>query len=102
MFEVDRNEWDAAFEAANADLDSWAALMGVVDRLAEEATHPVMAGLLVEVIAQAHRDPDCAALVAEGDQRMTRGVADLVAEAATAKQLIARVLRYNGPDASTR
>lgn len=139
MFEVDRNDWHAAFEAASADPDPWAALMGVVDRLAKEAAHPVMAGLLVEVIAQAHRDPECAALVAEGDRRMMRGVADLVerlresglaepglppetaarwvltiidgfhgrgypepdrdrgAEVTTAKQLIARVLRYAGP-----
>lgn len=141
MFELDREDWDAVFEAASTDPDPWAALMGVVDRLAKEAAHPVMAGLLVEVIAQAHRDPECAALVAEGDRRMMRGVADLVerlreaelaepelppetaarwvltlidgfhgrgypepdldrvAEVATAKQLIARILRYTGPDA---
>lgn len=139
MFEVDRTDWDAALETAAADPDPWAALMGVVDRLAAEAAHPVMAGLLVEIIAQAHRDPQCAALLAEGDRRMMRGVADLVerlresglaepglppetaarwvliivdgfygrgypepdrdrgAEVATAKHLIARVLRYNSP-----
>lgn len=139
IFEVDRTEWDAAFEAADADPDPWAALMTVVDRIAEEAAHPVMAGLMVEVLAQAHRDPDFAALLAESDRRMMCGVADLVerlrqaglaepglppdtaarwvliitdafygrgypepgrdraAEIATAKHLIARVLRYSGP-----
>ncbi|MGH4026049.1 MAG: TetR/AcrR family transcriptional regulator [Pseudonocardiaceae bacterium] len=78
IFEVDRTEWDAAFETARADPDPWAALMTVVDRIAEEAAHPVMAGLMVEVLAQAHRDPDFAALLAESDRRMMRGVADLV------------------------
>ncbi len=136
MFEIDRSEWDAAFEAAGANPDPWTALMRVVDQLAAEARHPLMAGLVVEVIAQAHRDPECAALLAESDRRMTRGIADLVerlreaglaepglppataarwiltitdgfhgrgypepdldrgAEVATAKKLIARVLRY--------
>jgi AcrR family transcriptional regulator len=78
MFEADRDEWDEAFAAARAQEDPWAALMGVVDRLAAEAAHPAMAGLLVEVLAQAHRDPEVAALVAETDRRMLRGVAGLV------------------------
>jgi hypothetical protein len=110
--------------------------MAVVDKLAEEAAHPIMAGLLVEVVAQAHRDPEFAVLLAESDRRTMRGIADLVdrlvaagladpglpsgtaarwvmtltdgllgrgypepdrdraAEIATAKQLIARILRY--------
>lgn len=139
IFEVDRAEWDAVFEVARADPDPWAALMTVVDRIAEEAAHPVVAGLVVEVLAQAHRDPDFAALLAESDRRMMRGVAELVerlrvtgradpglppdtaarwvltltdafygrgypepdhdrtAEIATAKHLIARMLRYTGP-----
>jgi len=37
-----------------------------------------MAALLVEVIAQAHRDPECAALAAAGDQRIIDGFAELV------------------------
>lgn len=78
IFELDRSEWDAAFEAAGAEPDPWAALMTVVGRIAEEAAHPVMAGLMVEVLAQAHRDPDFAALLAESDRRMMRGVAALV------------------------
>jgi len=41
MFEVDRSECDEAFEAAGADPYPWAALMGVVNRLAEEAGHSV-------------------------------------------------------------
>jgi AcrR family transcriptional regulator len=78
IFEVDHGDWDAAFAAARAEPDPWAALVGVVDRLAAEAAHPLMAGLLVEVIAQAHRDPECAALVAEGDRRMIHGIAELI------------------------
>lgn len=140
MFDADRDEWDEAFAAASAAPDPWSALMGVVDRIAEEATHPLMAGLIVEVLAQAHRDPEVAALVAEGDRRMIRGIAELVdrlvdgglaepgmpagtaarwvltvtdgfhtrgypepdrdhaAEVAVAKRLIARALRYTGPE----
>jgi len=42
MFEVNRSEWDEAFEAAGADPDP--VLMGeVIDRLAEEAGHSVLA-----------------------------------------------------------
>jgi AcrR family transcriptional regulator len=78
MFEADRDEWDEAFAAARAQPDPWAALMDVVDRLAAEAGHPLMAGLLVEVLAQAHRDPEVAELVAQGDRRMLHGVAGLV------------------------
>jgi AcrR family transcriptional regulator len=78
LFEADRDEWDGAFAAARADPDPWAALMGVVDRMAAEAGHPLMAGLVVEVLAQAHRDPEVAELVAQGDRRMLHGVAAIV------------------------
>ncbi|WP_459645926.1 TetR/AcrR family transcriptional regulator [Kineococcus sp. NUM-3379] len=82
IFELDRSEWDEAFAAAAADPDAWHALRGVVDRMATETRHPVVAGLLVEVIAQAHRDPRTAELVAEGDRRMVRGIGELVARLA--------------------
>ncbi len=78
MFDADRQEWDEAFAAAGAQEDPWVALMGVVDRLADEAAHPAMAGLVVEVLAQAHRDPEVAGLVAANDRRMLHGVAALV------------------------
>jgi AcrR family transcriptional regulator len=78
LFEADRAEWDEAFAAARDAEDPWAALMDVVDRLAAEAAHPVVAGLIVEILAQAHRDPEVAGLVADGDRRMVRGIADLV------------------------
>jgi AcrR family transcriptional regulator len=142
IWELDRDEWDAVLAAADADPDPWSALMAVVDKLAADAAEPMMAGLLVEVIAQAHRDPGFAAGLAESDRRQLAGVAGLVrrlrtagradpglpdAEAArwvltltdsflgrgypeperdrdaalaTAKRLVARVLRYPEPDAS--
>jgi AcrR family transcriptional regulator len=78
IFELDRDQWDTEFAAAAADPDPWHALSVVVDRMAEETAHPVVAGLLVEIIAQAHRDPACAALVAEGDRRMLSGVGEIV------------------------
>ncbi|WP_433872368.1 TetR/AcrR family transcriptional regulator [Saccharopolyspora sp. CA-218241] len=78
LFEIDRDEWDELFAATAADPDPWAGLMRVVDQLAADAAHPVLAGLLVEIFAQAHRDPECAALVAEGDRRMLRGITALV------------------------
>ncbi|WP_198679321.1 TetR/AcrR family transcriptional regulator [Thermomonospora amylolytica] len=78
MFELDRDEWDAALESALADPDPWAALMRVVDRIAAEAAHPLMPGLIVEILAQAHRDPELARLVAEADQRLFRGIAAII------------------------
>ena len=65
IWELDRTEWDEVFAAAEADPDPWAALMAIVDKLAADAAEPIMAGLLVEVIAQAHRDPEFAAGLAE-------------------------------------
>ncbi|MFW3171459.1 TetR/AcrR family transcriptional regulator [Geodermatophilus sp. CPCC 206100] len=78
MFEADRADWDEAFAAARDAEDPWAALMGIVDRLAAEAAHPVVTGLIVEILAQAHRDPEVAGLVADGDRRMMRGIAELL------------------------
>jgi AcrR family transcriptional regulator len=140
LFEADRAEWDEVFTTARADDDPWAALLGVVERLAAEAAYPLVQGLVVEILAQAHRDPEVADLVADGDRRMMRGIADLVdrlcaagladpgmpsptaarwvltltdgfhtrgypepdrdraAELATAKRLVARALRYTGPE----
>jgi AcrR family transcriptional regulator len=78
LFELDLDEWDAEFQAAETDPDPWAVLMRMVDRLAAEAALPLMAGLIVEVLAQAHRDPEVAALVSEADQRLFRGVTTIV------------------------
>ena len=139
MWEFDREELDELFAAAGADPDPWAVLMRLVDKHAAEAAEPIMAGLLVEVIAHAHRDAEFAAALAESDRRQIAGVADLVRRlreagridpglpdgeaarwvltltdgflgrgypepdrdavlaAATAKQLIARVLRHRNP-----
>jgi AcrR family transcriptional regulator len=135
IWELDRTEWDEVF-AAQADADPWAALMTIVDKLAADATEPIMGGLLVEVIAQAHRDPEFAAGLAENDRRQIGDLAhiirrlreagladpglpdeeaarwvltltdsflgrgypepdrDVAAAVATAKEMIARVLRY--------
>lgn len=78
LFDADREEWDEVFTAARARPDPWAALEDVVDRLAAEAAHPLVAGLIVEILAQAHRDPEVADLVAANDRRMLEGVAELV------------------------
>jgi AcrR family transcriptional regulator len=78
MLELDHDTWSTVLDEAAADPNPWAALMRVVDRLAAQATHPRMAGLLVEVVAQAHRDPRSASLLAEGDQQVMRGVATLI------------------------
>jgi AcrR family transcriptional regulator len=137
IWELDVDEWEQ-FHAA-ADPDPWTALMAVVDKLAADAAEPIMAGLVVEVIAQARRDPEFATGLAESDRRQLAGVAELVrrlreagradpglpdeeaarwaltltdafigrgypepdrdrtAQTATAKRMIARVLRYGGP-----
>jgi AcrR family transcriptional regulator len=52
IWELDRSEWEEVSAAAEADPDPWAALMAIVDKLAADAAEPIMAGLLVEVIAQ--------------------------------------------------
>ena len=78
IWELDRTEWDEVMAAADADPDPWAALMAIVDKLAADAAEPIMAGLLVEVIAQAHRDPGFAAGLAENDRRQISGVGRLI------------------------
>jgi AcrR family transcriptional regulator len=78
IWELDRTEWDEVYAAAEADPDPWAALMAIVDKLAADATEPIMAGLLVEVIAQAHRDQEFAAGLAENDRRQISDVARLI------------------------
>ena len=78
IWELDRTEWDEVFTAAEADPDPWAALMAIVDKLAADAAEPIMAGLLVEVIAQAHRDPEFAAGLAENDRRQIGDVGRLI------------------------
>ena len=78
IWELDRTEWDDVFAAAEADPDPWAALMAIVDKLAADAAEPIMAGLLVEVIAQAHRDPEFAAGLAENDRRQISDIAQLI------------------------
>jgi AcrR family transcriptional regulator len=78
IWELDRSEWDEVYAAAEADPDPWAALMAIVDKLAADAAEPIMAGLLVEVIAQAHRDPEFAAGLAENDRRQISDVASLI------------------------
>jgi AcrR family transcriptional regulator len=78
IWELDRTEWDEVFTAAEANPDPWAALMAIVDKLAADAAEPIMAGLLLEVIAQAHRDIEFAAGLAENDRRQISGVAELI------------------------
>ncbi len=78
IWELDRTEWDEVFAAADADPDPWAALMAIVDKLASDAAEPIMAGLLVEVIAQAHRDPEFAVGLAKNDHRQISDVARLI------------------------
>jgi AcrR family transcriptional regulator len=78
IWELDRTEWDEVFAAAEDDPDPWAALMAIVDKLAADAAEPIMAGLLVEVIAQAHRDPEFAVGLAENDRRQISGVAGVI------------------------
>ena len=78
IWELDRTEWDEVFATAEANPDPWAALMAIVDKLAADTAEPIMAGLLVEVIAQAHRDPEFAAGLAENDRVQISGVARLI------------------------
>ncbi len=83
IFEFDRDEWDAAFTAARAIDDPWRALMTLVDKIADDASSPLVSGLMVEVLAQAHHDAAFAALLAENDRRMTDCFAELLDAAAS-------------------
>ncbi|NAZ85335.1 TetR/AcrR family transcriptional regulator [Kineococcus indalonis] len=78
IFELDRAEQEEALARAVHDPDPWRGLTAVVERLWAETTHPVVAGLFVEVVTQAHRDPVVTRLVAEDDRRALDGVAALV------------------------
>jgi AcrR family transcriptional regulator len=78
LWELDVDEWERFHATIAAEPDPWAGLMSVVDKLAADAAEPMMAGLLVEVIAQAHRDPEFAAGLAASDRRQLAGVAELV------------------------
>jgi AcrR family transcriptional regulator len=84
IWELDRDDWAETIGAAQAHPDPWAALMAIVDKLAADATEPIMAGLLVEVIAQAHRDEEFAAGLAESDRRQIDGVAGIITRLRTA------------------
>jgi AcrR family transcriptional regulator len=84
IWELDRDEWDQTYATAQAEPDPWAALMAIVDKLAADAAEPIMAGLLVEVIAQAHRDEEFAAGLAESDRRQLDGIAAIIARLRTA------------------
>jgi AcrR family transcriptional regulator len=78
IWELDRSEWDEVSAGADADPDPWAALIAIVAKLAADAAEPIMAGLLVEVIAHAHRDAEFAAGLAESDRRQISDVARLI------------------------
>lgn len=66
--------------AAAAELDdAWAAVLSVVDRLAEPLVVPGIVRLVLEAAAQAARDPEFAALIRANDERMRVGLAGLVA-----------------------
>ena len=78
LFELDREEQDAALARAAADPDPWRGLTAVVEHIAAETAHPSTAGLFVEVVTQAHRDPVVTRLVAEGDRRLIDVVGALV------------------------
>ncbi|MGY1745122.1 TetR/AcrR family transcriptional regulator [Blastococcus sp. SYSU D00695] len=84
LFEADGDEWDEVFTAARTAPDPWGTLVDVIGRLAAEAASPLMAGLVVEVLAQAHRDPEVAARVADGDRRLLDGMTTLVERLAAA------------------
>lgn len=78
IWELDREELDQMLGDAEANPDPWAALLAIVDKLAADAREPIMAGLVVELIAQAHRDEEFAAGLAESDGRQLAGVAALI------------------------
>ncbi|MCA1224797.1 TetR/AcrR family transcriptional regulator [Saccharopolyspora sp. 6M] len=82
IFEQDGRDNAEQLALAVADADPWAGLLELVDHLVRPLADPDSAGLVVELIAQAGRDPELAELVVGNDRELRAGIAALLSRAA--------------------
>lgn len=81
VFETDEADTAMRLAAAADAADAWAALLAEVDNQVSELVDPRAAGLAIEVIAQAGRDPEFAAMLVRRDRALRDGLAALVRRA---------------------
>jgi AcrR family transcriptional regulator len=86
IFEQDGRD-NAEIFAQARNLSPWDAVLMVVDHLCVPALDRTVAGLVLEVVAQAGRDPELWELVARNEQVVRDGLADLLQQAHDAGQI---------------
>lgn len=86
IFEQDRAD-NAAMFAEARELSPWDGVLLVVDRLSEPALDRAVAGLVVEIVAQASRDPELWELAARNEQGVRDELAELFQRAHDAGQI---------------
>ncbi|WP_158879545.1 TetR/AcrR family transcriptional regulator [Amycolatopsis anabasis] len=82
VFELDGEETARKIAEAGNAADPWAAILDLVDFLTAPLADPAVAGLAVEAVAQAGRDPEFAALITRNDHALREGLAGLLRRAA--------------------
>ena len=87
IFEQDGRDNAALFEQAATADDALKALLGFADFMVAQTEYPHLAGLMLEVIANAKRDAEFAALLDRNDRENRDGVTMLLKRAAEAGQI---------------
>ncbi len=87
IFEQDERDI-AKYVAETADSDDpWGDVLGLVDTLVEPLADPANAGLVMELVRQAGRDDEFAAMVARSDSATREGLTELLRRAAERGQI---------------
>lgn len=84
VFEQDATDIAEALASAAALDDPWAGVLLVLDHLTEPLAMPEVAGLVIEIAAQAGRDAELSALVVRNELTVRDGLAALLQRAADA------------------
>ncbi|MBB6464836.1 AcrR family transcriptional regulator [Aminobacter lissarensis] len=87
IFEQDGRDNAALLEQAAKAHDALEALLGFADFMVAQTEYPHLAGLMLEVIANAKRDAEFAALLDRNDRENRDGVTMLLKRAAEAGQI---------------
>ncbi|MRX31605.1 TetR/AcrR family transcriptional regulator [Aminobacter sp. NyZ550] len=87
IFEQDGRDNAALFEQAATAHDALEALLGFAEFMVAQTDYPHLAGLMLEVIANAKRDAEFAALLDRNDRANRDGVTMLLRRAAEAGQI---------------
>lgn len=87
IFEQDGRDNALRLELATEAVDPLAALLGFVEWMAAQSAYPYLAGLILEVIANARRDTEFATLLDRSDRATHDGLATLLKRAVQAGQI---------------